>query len=60
MQWEFPRNSNEVTVIHSGKHTSVPKPRQDPVKLKEVFIDNPNLRPRLAAFQPAVNALKTG
>ena len=58
--WEFPRNSNYVTVIHSGKHTCVPKPKQDSSKLKEAFLENPNLRPRQAAFQYAVNALKTG
>ena len=58
--WEFLRNSNYVTVIHSGKHTCFPKPKQDSSKLKEAFLENPNLRPRQAAFQYAVNALKTG
>lgn len=58
--WEFPRNSKCVYIIHSGKHTCVPKQRQDASKLKEAFLANPNLRPRQAAIHSAVNALKTG
>ena len=58
--WEFPRNSNLVTIIHAGKHTCVPIPRQDSTGLQKTFFENPDLRPRQAAYQSAVNAIKAG
>ena len=58
--WEFPQNSKYVTIIHRGKHTCVPIPKQDSSSLKSTFLENPNLRPRQAAFQCAVSALKAG
>ena len=53
--WEFPRNSQLVTITHTGKHTCIAVPRQDPSKLETVFTENPDLRPG-----QAVNAIKAG
>ena len=58
--WESPRNSEFVTILHRGKHTCVPIRRQNSSSLKITFQENPNLCPRQAAFQSAVNALKRG
>lgn len=58
--WESPQNSECVTILHRGKHTCVPIRRQNSSSLKITFQENPNLRPRQAAFQSAVNALKRG
>ena len=58
--WEFPRNSNHVTVIHTGKHTCVAVPRPDSAKLEAIFTENPDLHPGQAACKSAVNALKAG
>ena len=58
--WEFPRNSQLVTITHTGKHTCIAVPRQDPSKLETVFTENPDLRPGQAACKSAVNAIKAG
>jgi hypothetical protein len=58
--WEFPRNSKLVTIIHSGKHTCIAVPRQEPSKLESTFSDNPDLRPGQAAYKSVVNAMKAG
>ena len=58
--WEFPRNNDFLTVIHTGYHTCVAVSKPDSSKLEDIFNENPDLRPAQAACKSAVNAIKAG